>query len=220
MMKQDVSGVFVTGTGTGVGKTCFTAAWTRHLRAAGGTALALKPIVCGEREDATRFAGANDERLTLNEINPIWLQIPLSPYAACVIEDKVLDWAPWRATWERLRAKEEGPFLIEGVGGWLVPLTRDFWVRDWALELGFPIVVVASAGLGTLNHTLLTVESVRAVGLPILGLVVNHHGVPDDIASQTNPALLEELSGLPVWNFPEGGEPESWPTWLSLDRIE
>ncbi|GAB4242997.1 MAG: dethiobiotin synthase [Candidatus Methylacidiphilales bacterium] len=214
-----MNGAFITGTNTGIGKTFFTAAWTRHLRANGIPALALKPIACGDRTDAETFANANDEILTLNEINPIHLAPPLSPYAACVVEDKPFDWEPWEKTKNELSKRFPGPFLIEGVGGWLVPITRDFWVRDWALELGLPVVVVASAGLGTLNHTLLTIESIRPTGLPILGIVVNAYGVPDDLAAATNPAFLEDLTGLPVWNLPAPGTVPQWPKWLSLSTV-
>jgi len=208
------NGFFITGTGTGVGKTCFTAWWTRQLRQLGFPALALKPIACGEREDAESFALANDETLSLNDINPVWLLPPVAPYTACVIEDKPLDMASVRNTMERLGSRFPGPWLIEGVGGWLVPLDKLFWVRDWAVELNLPVVVVASAGLGTINHTLLTVESIKQSGLPIPGIVINHHGVPEDMASQTNPAIIEDLTGLPIFNLPENPGDLRLPAWL------
>lgn len=210
-----MNGCFITGTDTGVGKTWFTAALTRALRAQGVPALGLKPILCGERTDAEILAAANGEILTLNEINPVACTPPLSPYAASVIEDRPFDFTPVRETLERLAQKYPGPFLIEAVGGWLVPITREIAVREWALEIGLPVVVVCRAGLGTLNHTRLTVESIRATGLPIAGLVVNHFGTdPGDMAAQTNPAILEDLTGLPVFKVYAGEELGELPAWL------
>lgn len=214
-----MTGAFITGTNTGIGKTHFTAAWTRHLRAHGTPALALKPIACGDRSDAETFAAANEETLPLNLINPIHLAPPLAPYAACVIEDKPFDWDPWHRARHHLTTRFPGPFLIEGVGGWLVPITREVFVRDWAADLALPIVLVTSTALGTLNHTLLTVESIRATRLPILGIVANPHLVPDDLASATNPALLEDLTALPVWTLPADPARAHWPSWLRLSPV-
>lgn len=213
---MSLKGCFITGTGTGIGKTCFTAWWTRQLRRQGCPALALKPITCGERSDAETFALANDETLSLNDINPVWLLPPVAPYTACVIEDKPLDMLSVRHTLDRLGQRFPGPWLIEGVGGWLVPLDKQFWVRDWAVELGLPVVVVAGAGLGSINHTLLTVESIRRAGCSIPGIVINHHGVPEDMASQTNPAIIEDLIGLPIFNLPENPGDLLLPPWLRL----
>jgi len=216
---MNLHGCFITGTGTGIGKTCFTAWWTRQLRRQKCPALALKPITCGGRGDAETFALANDETLSLNEINPVWLLPPVAPYTACVIEDKPLDMLTVRNTLDRLSKKFPGPWLIEGIGGWLVPLEKQFWVRDWAFELGLPVVVVASAGLGTLNHTLLTVESIRQSHCPILGLVINHYNVPEDMATQTNPAIIEDLTGLPIFNFPKSPGDLPLPPWLQLSSL-
>ncbi|MDD5262842.1 MAG: dethiobiotin synthase [Methylacidiphilales bacterium] len=209
-----MNGIFITGTGTGVGKTFFTAACTRALRKRGIPALALKPISCGGRTDEELYAKANEETLSLNEINHIHLAPPLSPYAASAVENKPFDLSALRDGINSVTARHPGPFLIEGVGGWLVPITRDYWVRDWARELDLPVCLVAGAGLGTINHTLLTVESIRQSGARILGIVLNHHGVPDDMAAQTNPAILEDLSGLPVLRFHGPEDLLKLPSWL------
>jgi len=209
-----MNGWFITGTDTGVGKTFFTAAWTRELRRRGLPALALKPIACGDRSDAEFFAKANDETLSLNEINPVFLAPPLSPYAACVVEDRPFDLCSLHENVRAVAARFPGPFLIEGVGGWLVPITRNYTVGDWARDLSLPVCVVARAGLGTLNHTLLTIESIRRSGLDICGLVLNFHQTPPDLATQTNPALLEDLSGLPVFCFHHAADLQELPEWL------
>lgn len=210
-----LQGCFITGTDTGIGKTYFTALWTRALRARGVKALALKPFLCGERTDAEELFHANEQELSIDQVNPVWLFPPLSPYAACLIEDKLLDWDAARAGWHNVQQHSIGPFLVEGVGGWLVPLDQQHTVRDWAVELGLPVVIVCRAGLGTINHTLLTVESVRATGLKILGIVMNFHQSPEDLATQTNPGIIEQLTGLSVFKLEEGAKKIHLPNWLS-----
>jgi dethiobiotin synthetase len=209
-------GIFITGTGTGVGKTFITAAWTRELRRRGNAALALKPIACGGREDAEQFAAANDGTLTLSQINPVNLAAPLSPYAAGLVVDKPFDFCALRDGVEAVMTKFSGPFLVEGVGGWLVPLTVNYFVRDWARELALPVVIVAPATLGMLNHTLLTIESARAAGCELAGVIVNHYSVDvDDLAAAvTNPVILEELGRTPVFNFHTPEDLKNMPEWM------
>jgi dethiobiotin synthetase len=213
-----MNGVFITGTGTGIGKTFITAAWTRELRARGIPALALKPVSCGDRGDAEQFAAANDETLSLNQINPVSLPTPLSPYAACIVGDRQFDLCALRDGVESLMTKFPGPFLVEGIGGWLAPITRDYWVRDWAVELKLPVVIAAPAGLGMLNHALMTVESVRAAGCELAGVIVNHHPAGDDLAAATNPAILEELGQAPVFDFHSPKDLRGMPGWMSFSR--
>ena len=117
---------------------------------------------------------------------------------------------------QKLSTHYPGPFLVEGVGGWRVPLDRSIGVREWAEELALPVLLVARATLGTLNHTLLTVDSIRQTKLPLLGIVLNLHQAPDDLATRTNPALLEELTGLPLLQLPTAATqlPSPLPPWL------
>lgn len=211
-----MKGIFITGTDTDVGKTWVTAAWTRALRARGVPALALKPIACGDRQDAEVFARANGETLSLNEINPMFLAPPLAPYAASVIENRLLDVEGMIESVRALAKRFEGPFLVEGAGGWLVPIRSNYAVRDLAQEFGLPVVIVGRLGLGTLNHSLLTVESVRAAGLQVKGIILNAHGSnPQDMALATNPAILEDLARVPVAVLESAGEiPEAVMRWI------
>jgi dethiobiotin synthetase len=211
-----MKGCFITGTDTGVGKTFFTALWTRMLRAKGQSAFAFKPILCGERVDAEILCHANDEKLSIDQINPVWLMPPLAPYSASLVEDRAFDWQKLRNHWAWVRDSVPGPILVEGVGGWLVPIDRQMSVREWAMELGLPVVIVCRAGLGTINHTMLTVENVRASGLKILGLVMNFHNTVDDLSVQTNPAVVEELTGLPLLKLDSKAQSMEIPTWLSF----
>ncbi|MEM9399653.1 MAG: dethiobiotin synthase [Verrucomicrobiota bacterium] len=207
-------GFFITGTDTEVGKTWFTAALVRYLRHKKIPALGLKPIVCGERTDAQILAKANEESLPLNDINPIWLEPPLAPFSACVVEGRPFDFQQLHATVQKVMQQESGPFLIEGVGGWLVPINETYFVRDWAKELSLPIVLVARASLGTINHTLLSIESIQHSGCDIRGIILNHHQCSEDLSTQTNPKVIEQLTSIPVFEVYSHTELTQIPDWL------
>jgi dethiobiotin synthetase len=97
----------------------------------------------------------------------------------------------------RARASHEC-LIVEGAGGWLVPIARNYFVADLAAETGLPVAVVVANRLGALNHTLLTVESIRARGLECAGLILNHPSAEEDVATATNRGVLEEFAGVPV----------------------
>jgi dethiobiotin synthetase len=212
--------LFVTGTDTGVGKTHFTGLLLRAWRAAGHRAAALKPIATGDRADAELLRAAGGDLLALDEINPIHLREPAAPLVAARAEHRVLDFAALNRA-ILATGKRFSHCAIEGVGGWRVPLGPGYEVRDWARDLGLPVVVVARAGLGTLNHTMLTVESIRATGLTCAGVVLNP-GAPavpgssdPDLARRTNGPLLTELLALPVFDLERLAQaPREIPVWL------
>ena len=210
-----MKGIFITGTDTGVGKTYFTALLTRMLRDQGIPAIALKPVASGDRSDALALSEAMDGALPVSRINPIHFSTPLAPYAAGILENRLFPWDQLRSHWREISGSFPGPFLIEGVGGWRVPMDSTHTVREWALELGLPVLVVCRATLGTLNHTLLTVDSIRQAGLPIPGTVMNFHAAPEDDATRTNPGILEEWSKLPVAKLPAVAKTWKIPRWLS-----
>ena len=209
-----MKGIFITGTDTGVGKTYFTALLTRILRAQGIPAIALKPVASGDRSDALTLGEAMDGALPLPQINPVHFSTPLAPYAAGRLENRPFPWERLRAHWREISSSFPGPFLVEGVGGWRVPLDSTFTVREWAHELGLPVLIVCRATLGTLNHTLLTADSIRPTGLPIPGIVMNFHSTPENDATRTNPEILEEWSKLPVARLPAGATTWKIPGWL------
>ena len=209
-----MKGIFVTGTDTGVGKTYFTALLTRLLRAQGTPAIALKPVASGDRSDALALHEAMDRALPIPLINPIHFSTPLAPYAAGMLENRSFPWDQLRSHWREISGSHPGPFLVEGVGGWRVPMDSTHTVREWAQELGLPVVVVCRATLGTLNHSLLTVDSIRQAGIRLAGLVMNFHAAPEDNATRTNPGILEEWSKLPVVRLPAGATTWEIPDWL------
>jgi dethiobiotin synthetase len=194
------SSLFVTGTDTGVGKTYVTSRLVRAFRAKGVDCVGLKPLSCGGLEDAEALLAACDGLLTLNDVNPVRLQAFAAPYVAAMIENRVIDLGLMRETYARLAAKHAS-VIVEGAGGWLVPLTHDFYIADFAAELGLPVAVVTANRLGALNHTLLTIESIRGRGLTCAGIFLNQARTPtedDELAIQTNRSVLESLAGVPI----------------------
>lgn len=195
---------FVTGTDTGVGKTYVTARLIRRLRAQGLGTVGFKPICCGSREDAEILRAAADDALELNEVNPVWLRTPAAPYTAAMIENRPIDLALVRETFGRLRARHRS-VLVEGVGGWLVPIDQSYTVADLAGEFALPVVVVVKNRLGALNHAALTVDHLRSRGLSCAGLILNDGqpaaadaGEPQAIAMSTNKEILESWLGVPI----------------------
>jgi dethiobiotin synthetase len=215
---------FITGTDTGVGKTFFTCWLVRAWQAQGHTAAALKPISTGDREDALRLRAAIGSRLTLDEINPVHFREPAAPLLAARAENRSIDFTALNHEIKTVRARFSH-LAVEGIGGWRVPLATGYDVREWARDLGFPVVVVARGTLGTLNHTLLTVESIRAAGLACAGVVVNAGpdaaSSPDlDLARRRNVALLRDLTGLPLFEFDGRAQASGHvPVWLGSEEV-
>lgn len=195
-------GCFVTGTDTGAGKTVVAAAICAALRARGERVAAHKPVVTGtdeappggaDHELLARAAGIEDPA----EICPRTLRPPLSPHLAAALAGEPLDPAALAA--HARRAAEGADALVaEGVGGLLVPLTDDVLVRDHALALGLPLVVAARPGLGTINHTLLTLEAARAAGLHLLGVVLTPWPGEPTVMERSNRETIGRLGAVEV----------------------
>jgi len=211
-----MKGIFITGTDTGVGKTYFTSLLTRALRKRLVPAIPLKPISAGDRNDSIILSEATEGEISPIEINPVHFSAPLSPYAASMVEGRPFPWGILRERMEKLAQNYQGPFLVEGAGGWRVPLDSSLGIREWAQELSLPVVVVARNSLGTLNHTLLTIDSIRQSNLTLLGIVLNDTTPKPDDSSITNHALLEQLTRLPVLSLAyQSTQLPSLPTWLT-----
>jgi len=189
--------LFLTGTDTNVGKSYVASLLVRALRGQGRDCVGLKPICCGDREDAILLHAAADGAIEINDINPVWLRTPAAPYTAALIENRNIDMALIREGYERARARHES-VIVEGAGGWLVPIARDYYVADLAVEMGLPVAVVVANRLGAINHALLTVQAVRARDLECAGIILNHPSEEEDIATTTNRGVLEEFAGVPV----------------------
>jgi dethiobiotin synthetase len=189
---------FITGTDTNAGKTFVTALLTRSLRKAGFDTVAMKPISCGEPEDSRTLLEAADNELSMEEVTPVSYSAPLAPIEAARLEGRTFDPLEVLSTFKRLHRTHRS-LLVEGVGGWIVPLAKDYSSADLAKAMGLPVLLVVRNRLGTLNHTLLTLESIAAHGLTCGGIVLNNH--PDDageMAAEGNRRLLPELTNIPI----------------------
>ena len=189
--------VFVTGSDTGVGKTQFAVWLLRMLRSSGLRSAGMKPICCGDRRDAELLLAASSEGLTIDDVNPMWLRTPAAPFTAAMVEKRSVDIEPIVKKFLELDHRFEC-VVVEGVGGWLVPIRTDYFVGDLAAALKLPVIVVAENRLGCLNHTLLTIRSVEAHGLMCAGVILNNFGSTADIASRTNPEVLQQCLSVPI----------------------
>jgi len=213
-------GVFVTGTGTGVGKTVVAAAIARTLRRAGLAVAAMKPAQTGTSEgaDDLAFIRAAGGVPAARCVAPYALRRPLAPSVAARMEGTTLE--PGRIVDDFRRLSGEADVVVvEGAGGLLVPFSDSTDMADLATALGIPLLVVALPGLGTLNHIALTVEAARTRGLQIAGVVLCGFPAGPGLAEATNPGAIDELAGvvpqlagLDVDRgiVPPGFEPEPW----------
>ena len=199
-------GIFVTGTDTEVGKTVVAAGLVRVLRSRGLDAGAMKPVASGGNrtpqgivsEDAEflQRAGALSDPLEL--INPICLELPLAPSVAAELAEAEIDLGKIREAYDILRKKHDF-LIVEGVGGFMVPILREYNVADLVREMGLPILIVARPGLGTINHTLLTIAVARNYGLETKGFIINGYREKEaGLAEKTNPAVIEKLGKVPL----------------------
>lgn len=199
-------GFFITGTDTGVGKTAVTAGLAASLKRKGLNVGVMKPLQTGSANtgqgmisvDAlfTMLVAGISEAMEL--VCPYRLEPPLAPRVAAEIKGITIEVNKISAAYRKLCTRHEF-MLVEGAGGIMVPIAGRFLMADLAKLLDLPVLIVARPGLGTVNHTLLTVEYAKSRGLRVAGIIINgfkrHTAGP---AEKTNPGLIEELSGVPV----------------------
>ncbi len=188
--------LFVTGTNTDVGKTYVTRLILESLRQEGVDAVGYKPISCGGLEDSEILAEASGG-LDVDLVNPVQLQNAVAPHVACMLENREIDLQELVNGYRKL-ADEHEVVLIEGAGGWEVPISAHLSMSDLAKELGLPVLLVTANQLGAINHTLLTVQAIKAKGLTCTGIVLNQLEDELDTAMITNKGVLAELSGVPL----------------------
>lgn len=209
-------GLFVTGTGTEVGKTVVAAAIARTLAAEGKRVAVFKPAVTGLEEEGEtdhallrRASGSNQSD---EEIAPYRYDPPASPHLAAAVAGEEIDPERLRQV-ARDAAEGADAIVCEGVGGLLVPLSPTYLVRDLAADLGYRLVIVAAPGLGTINHTLLTIESARAAGLEVAAVVLNPWPKEPTEIERSNRETIAVLADAPIHTLPQLNlaEPSSWP---------
>ncbi len=194
-------GLFITATDTGVGKTEVACALLRGHRARGLDVVAMKPAQSGhepgEASDAERLGAAAGGAEPPELVCPYSFAAPLAPAVAARLEGKQVSMERILARARELAARHTA-LLVEGAGGLLTPLTERHTYADLAADLGLPVLVVARAGLGTVNHTALTCEALRARGIAVQGVVLNRLSERRDPSEPYNPAEIERLTGVPV----------------------
>ena len=206
MTDSPARGLFVTGTDTGVGKTVVSCALVRALRERGVDAGAMKPIETGVGPegplDAIALrdaAGASDP---LEDVCPQRFALPAAPNVAAEAESRRVDLDAIRSALARI-ARRRDLVVVEGAGGLLVPIRDGGTMADLAQGMGLPLLIVARAALGTINHTLLTLEAAAGRGLPVVGVVVSHAGGELSAADAANlSALRAELGNRLVGEIP------------------
>jgi dethiobiotin synthetase len=203
-----VRGLFVTGTDTGVGKSVLAASVCATLAARGERVAAFKPVVTGLDQPLGAFppdhellAQAAGGGQSAEQVAPYRYGPSLSPHYAAELAGKTIE--PARVLAAARGAGAAADVLVaEGVGGLLVPITPGYLVRDLARDLALPVLVAARTGLGTINHTLLTVEAARAVGLRVLGIVMTPWPAEPSAMELSNRATVERLAGISVSGLP------------------
>ncbi len=231
-MRKPVRGLFITGTDTGVGKTCVAAMIARQLHAEGRNVGVYKPVASGCRmEDGVRIA---DDALelwkaagapgSLEQVCPQRFLAPLSPHRAAEQEGTRVDRKLLRTGLEPWLERSE-IVIIEGAGGYLSPLTEADFVADLACEFGFPLVIVSKNILGTINQTLQTVLVARSYrgGVPIAGIVLNTlTKPPDDVSLDSNREDIDHFSSAKVLSevYPGGRAFAPTVDWWELAAAE
>jgi dethiobiotin synthetase len=190
----------------------------------GDAVTAFKPVVTGLDEPADEWprdhellARAAGGRQSPEQVAPYRFGPPLSPHYAAELAGETIEPARLVAV---AGAAGDGPLIAEGVGGLLVPITPGYLVRDLAIDLGLPVLIVARTGLGTINHTLLTIEAARTAGLTVAGVVMTPWPDTPEPIELSNRATVERLGGAPVSGLPptDPGSLASAGSHLPLDE--
>ena len=192
-------GIFVTGTDTGVGKTVVAGA---ICAASSEPVAALKPVVTGLDEppgewphDHVLLAGETGQ--APEDVAPYRFGPPVSPHYAAELAGESIEPARILAA-----ARAHELLVCEGVGGLMVPITPGYLVRDLAVDLGLRVVIAARTGLGTINHTLLTIEAARVAGLSVAGVVMTPWPSEPEPIERSNRETVVRLAGVPVHGLP------------------
>ncbi|RJQ51192.1 MAG: dethiobiotin synthase [Nitrospiraceae bacterium] len=199
-------GIFMTGTDTGVGKTFLSAGLISALKEKGFSVCPMKPVETGCKilkgelvpEDALKLVKAAGVSEPLDLVNPYRFKHPLAPSVAAELEGAKTGKRKIIAAYNKLSAGYD-IMIVEGAGGIMVPIYNKYLYLDLIRDLALPVVIISRPGLGTINHTLLTIEAARNRGIDITGVIINYtarHG--KDISMKTNPRVIEKLTGTPV----------------------
>lgn len=201
-----MKGFFITGTDSGVGKTIIAGALIRALSFLGLKTGAMKPVESGcVREgdvlipsDGMFLKQIAQMKEHVTQVTPCCFENPLAPLAASELEEKSISITAIKKAYYSLYTHYDA-VIVEGIGGLMVPLKKNYFVVDLAKEIGLPLIVVAKPGLGSINHAMLTVKSALKDALKVAGIIINYSNPPENsLAEETNPQLLKLISPVPL----------------------
>ena len=195
---------FITGTDTGVGKTVITAGLAGSMRKLGVDVGVMKPIATGITQktgfkslDVGIIVEASRTKDSEDLINPVFLPIPTSPYDATKLLSLPVDMPLILTTFTKLLSIHD-VLLVEGIGGIMTPITKNFFVVDMIKAMDIETIIVTRATLGTLNHTMMTYQSCKDFGIKVKGLVINNFDEKGSAAEKNAPITLHEITGLDI----------------------
>lgn len=199
-----MSGFFITGTDTEIGKTFVASLLIKLLAEEGLHVVGMKPIASGAKiiggslknDDALSLIQASNVAVDYKEINPYVFEPAISPHLAAEAAGVEIDLKKIKNNFDQLQKKSD-VVIVEGVGGWYAPLTSRCTVADLAEELNLPIILVVGLRLGCLNHALLTAQAIQQSGLPIAGWIANHVKEDFSVAEKNISTLKHFLSDFP-----------------------
>jgi dethiobiotin synthetase len=198
-------GIFVTATDTGVGKTFVASSLAYLLRKKGINVGVMKPFATGteihddkfKSQDTALLARAADVNDSDIILNPVFFPVAASPLMASVIMDQKVNLAPIRGAYSELETRHDF-LIVEGIGGIMVPLTPRHLLAHFARFLGLPLIIVSRPNLGSINHTLLTVNACIKYGLEVCGIVINRMPLNANTVESMTPDLIHKLTGIPI----------------------
>ncbi len=187
---------FITGTDTNVGKTVAMLALGALLGDRKLDVGVFKPVQCAGN-DALFLRDTLGIDDPMDVVNPYYAKEPLSPHLAFARQRTKIDRRKILECFDALRSRHD-ILLVEGAGGLMVPITKDYLIADLARDLDIELIIVARLGLGTINHALLTIEQARSRGIPVAGIIFSDDGKAKGVPAQTNPKAIEDIGGIPV----------------------
>lgn len=207
-----VKGLFITGTDTSVGKTVVAAAIAWAMKRRGVDVGVMKPLQSGGYEDADLLIKASGAEDDISLVVPYNFKDPVAPSLAARLESVSIEIEKIKDAYLAL-ADRHDVVIVEGSGGIMVPIIEkgqeSFLVSDLILEMNLPSLIVARAALGTINHTLLTIDHARRKGIDVAGVIISGYPDKPGLAKRHNPEMIERLSGVPVLSLLPFANPEA-----------
>lgn len=199
-------GIFITGTDTGVGKTFVSIGLLQAFKEMGFSVCPMKPVETGCRInggkliplDTLKLMDASGVKEPIEVVNPYRFKPSLAPAVAAELEEAVIKRSRIISSYKKLSNKYDIT-IVEGAGGIMVPVYKRYLYLELIKDLDIPVIIVSRPGLGTINHTLLTIRTAQSRGIKILGVIINYAAkIKKSLSEKTNPEVIEQLGGAPV----------------------